>query len=76
MKINFSEKNQYGKLIRQLRKAEGLTQVELAKRIGTTPQNLGQYERGVRTPKPETLNQILSELGYFLVMKAKKMEEQ
>lgn len=75
MKIKFSEKNQYGKLIRQIRKAEGITQVELAKRIGTTPQNLGQYERGVRIPKPGTLNQILSELGYSLVMKAKKMEE-
>lgn len=75
MKINFFENNQYGKLIRQLRKTEGLTQVELAERIGTTPQNLGQYERGIRIPKPTTLNRILSELGYSLVMKAKKVEE-
>ncbi len=72
MKIKFSEKNQYGKLIRYLRRAEELTQIQCAEKAGISQAALAQYERGVRVPKPEKLNQILSAFGYSLVMKIKK----
>lgn len=41
-----------GKRIKRLRKAEGLTQVQLAERIGVTKQNLYKYENGIITNIP------------------------
>ena len=35
-----------------------MTQAQLADAIGTTTQNISQYERGVRNPKLETLRKI------------------
>ena len=37
----------------ELRKARGLTQVELAKYTGLSRSQIGNYETGVRQPKPE-----------------------
>lgn len=36
-----------GEKIRDLRKAAGLTQSELAKRLNTTKQTIGKYEQGI-----------------------------
>ena len=44
--------------IRATRKAAGMTQAELAKLVGTTKQNIGNYETGTRKPKLETLAKI------------------
>ncbi len=52
-----------GEQIRNYREAAGLTQSELAARIGTTPQNISQYERGLRNPKLETVQRIAGALG-------------
>lgn len=52
-----------GDSIRQCRKERGLTQEDLAQRIQTTPQNVSQYERGLRNPKFETLQKIAVALG-------------
>ena len=75
MKIDFSDKNQYGELIRRLRKSEKLTQIQCAEKAGISQAALAQYERGVRVPKPEKLNQILSALGYSLTLKIKRTEQ-
>lgn len=48
--------------IKQSRVNAGISQVELANRIGTTPQNISQYERGIRNPKYETLQRIADAL--------------
>lgn len=48
--------------IRQARKNAGLTQKQLATKLGFTAQNLAQYETGKRQPKFETLNKIADAL--------------
>ncbi len=54
---------QTGELIKQARTAAGITQAELAKRLGVTPQAISQYERGIKNPKTETLKKIAAALG-------------
>lgn len=51
-----------GKRIRLNRKAAGLTQAELAQKLGIPPQSIGQWERGERQPKLDTLLRIASAL--------------
>ena len=51
-----------GEAIRNARHAKGLTQNELAGRLGVTQALVGHYERGLRKPKLETLNRIASAL--------------
>ena len=49
--------------IKPARKKAGLTQKKLAEILGTSQQNLAQYENGKRKPKIETLKKIASALG-------------
>ena len=51
-----------GENIKNARKKAGLTQKELAEKMGSTQQNLAQYESGKRNPKLETLNKIAGAL--------------
>jgi transcriptional regulator with XRE-family HTH domain len=51
-----------GQKIKQIRKEKGLTQKELAQKLGFTSQNLAQYENGKRLPKTETLKKIANVL--------------
>ena len=48
--------------IREARKAAGLTQQELAEKLGITPALIGHYERNIRNPKLEQLQKIASAL--------------
>lgn len=48
--------------IKRIRKKRGLTQKELAERLGVTQQNLAQYENSKRFPKSETIAKIASAL--------------
>lgn len=52
-----------GENIKRFRELAHIKQKELAERIGTTSQNISQYERSVRKPKYETLLKIASVLG-------------
>ena len=56
--------------LKELRKEKGLTQKELGAAIGISEVMIGQYERGVRTPKIEMRDKIANALGvtlnYFL----------
>ena len=56
--------------LKELRKEKGLTQKELGAAIGISEVMIGQYERGVRTPKIEMREKIAYALGvtlnYFL----------
>lgn len=52
-----------GQRIKEVRTQLGITQAQLARRIGTTTQNISQYERNIRNPKFATLQKIASALG-------------
>ena len=52
-----------GERIKKARKKYGLTQKELAKKLGTTQANISQYEVGNRKPKIETLDRIAKAIG-------------
>lgn len=41
--------------IKTARLMRGMAQVELAQKLGITPQNLNQYENGTKTPGPKLL---------------------
>ena len=45
------------------RKRAGLTQVQLAKKLGVSQQTLSSYERAVTTPKPYQMQRLEEILG-------------
>lgn len=49
--------------LKQRRKALGLSQAELARRLGLTQQAIGKWENGKSSPDPATLTRIANELG-------------
>lgn len=59
-----------GMRIALLRKMSGLSQAELAERLGVSPSAVGMYEQGRRTPSVQILVQLALEFGvsvHFLV---------
>jgi predicted transcriptional regulator len=55
-------------LIRESRRRAGLTQVELARRLGTTQPVISRWERGGDEPRLSTLTRILRACGRRLVL--------
>jgi len=55
-------------LIRDARRIAGLTQVELARRLGTTQPVISRWERGGDEPRVSTLTRILRACGQRLVL--------
>ena len=49
--------------IKNARLIVGITQAELARRLGVTPQAISQYERGEKKPKIETIKKIADALS-------------
>src|ERR1019366_3313445 len=60
-----------GALLRRVREAVGLSQGELAKRLGIPYQNLSRLEHGAREGMLSTLNRYVRALGYELVITAR-----
>lgn len=52
-----------GSSIKSAREKVGMTQKELAEKMGTTPQNISQYERNIRNPKLETRERLAEAMG-------------
>lgn len=52
-----------GDAIKKARIDVGITQAELARRLGITPQTVSQYERGCINPKKETIQKFATALG-------------
>lgn len=55
-----------GKDIKQIRQQKGMTQAQLAAAVGTTTQNISQYERGVRNPKIGMIQRMAAALNVSL----------
>jgi len=53
-----------GLLVRVARRDAGLTQAELAARLGTTQSAVSAWERGRETPRVDTLARILRACGF------------
>jgi transcriptional regulator with XRE-family HTH domain len=58
-------------LIRSVRTRRGLTQVELARRAGTTQTAISRLERGARSPTVETLRRLLLVMGEDLDLRSR-----
>lgn len=56
-----------GHLIREARRRAGLSQAELAERIGTTQSAIARMERGRSSPSAERLTRIVRACGLDLV---------
>jgi transcriptional regulator with XRE-family HTH domain len=55
-----------GDLMREARLRAGLTQTELASRLGKAQSEIGRWERGVVTPSLETLRVVVRACGLDL----------
>jgi len=53
----------FGARVRALRRAQGLSQEELAHRVGVHPTYLGGIERGERNPALKNIGQLARALG-------------
>jgi transcriptional regulator with XRE-family HTH domain len=63
-----------GRLVRERRRAHGLTQAQLALRAGTTQTAISRLERGELSPTVATLERILFVLGERLELRALRLE--
>ena len=52
-----------GETIVAIRKEKGMSQAELAQKMGVKPQTISQYERGIKNPKPSTIKKFADALG-------------
>lgn len=69
---------QYAKAIKRLRRVRGLSQSELAQRIGKTPGYISKLEIGDRVPATEVIEDICGALGvpyYLFALLASSDEE-
>ena len=59
-----------GELIKAVRRRQGLTQAELARRAGTSQPVVSAYERDQRDPTTETLRRLVAAAGERLTIDA------
>ena len=64
-----------GHLIREARGLGGLTQAELARRLGTTQSAVSNWERGRDTPRVGTLARILEACGFEADMTFRRLDD-
>lgn len=65
--------------LKRLREAKGLSQYELAKALGYTRGQIGNYEQGTRRPDPETLQRLADFFGCsvdYLLGRGESLREQ
>ena len=58
--------NAFGRVVRTVRAAQGMTQKQLAGRVGVSPSVIAAYERGVRSPSWRSALAIADALGVTL----------
>ena len=64
-----------GLLIREARRLGGLTQADLARRLGTTQSAVSNWERGRDTPRVDTLARILEACGFEADMTFRRLDD-
>lgn len=63
-------------LIREARRRAGLTQADLAKRVGTSQPAVARYERARAMPDLPTLHRIVEACGYELTLELAEPDAQ
>ncbi|WP_331351771.1 helix-turn-helix transcriptional regulator [Cellvibrio sp. UBA7671] len=58
-----SLKKQFGKRLQQVRSSRGLTQEELAEKVGLTIESISNIERGIHGPSFDNLEKITTALN-------------
>lgn len=53
----------FGTVLRKVRKSRGVTQVQLADKLGVTQATVARYEKGIMTPEVKRVTQIAKILG-------------
>lgn len=66
-------KNELTKMIRTLRKMQGMTQAQLAQRVGMERTSICMIELGKQTISEPVLNAIAEALGYRVKIKFEKL---
>jgi transcriptional regulator with XRE-family HTH domain len=64
-----------GRLIREARRLGGLTQADLARRLGTNQSAVSNWERGRDTPRVDTLARILEACGFEADMTFRRLAD-
>ncbi len=64
-----------GDLVREARKRAGLTQAELAHRLGTSQSAVARWERGTVHPSLETLRAIVRGCGFDLAFHMSRADD-
>lgn len=67
-RYKYSDEFNFGAIISEARRDEGLTLGELAGKTGLSLSTLSRYESGKRTPTLERFNTILKALGVEIVI--------
>ncbi len=62
----FKSEKAIGALIRQLRKSSGMSQMQLAEKIGVSYQQVQKYEKGINRLSISRLKQIAGALGVMV----------
>ncbi|MDX6652465.1 MAG: hypothetical protein QOJ38_1246 [Solirubrobacterales bacterium] len=65
-----------GNLIRRARQREGLTQAELARRLGTTQSAVARLEAGRGNPTVGTVDRALRACGHVLEPRSRRLTEE
>ena len=55
-------KEKFGKRLKEIRKAKGYTQEQIAEKIGIEPPNISKLEKGAHFPLPENMEKIANAL--------------
>ncbi|MFD1021170.1 helix-turn-helix domain-containing protein [Thalassobacillus hwangdonensis] len=69
------EQQRLGKRLKGYRKLKGMTQVDLSRATDISVSVMGEIERGVRLPTPETLEKIAEALEVSIAELTMRKEE-
>lgn len=64
-------KERVGEMIRETRKAKGLTQKELGEKLGISESAVSKYESGKENPTAELIQKVADALGVSLEIRFK-----
>jgi transcriptional regulator with XRE-family HTH domain len=67
---------QFGKILKKLRTAKGISQESFALNIGLHRTYISQLERGLKSPSLRTIDKICGELGISLVQLMEYLEQE